>query len=366
VLWHSWTGTDGDALAEILANFKQANPDVTVDTLFVAYPDLAQAYADAVIGGSGPDLVLAPTWWLTDFVDVGVVQPLDMSVTPDQLATYWPAALDNLRWQGQLYGLPTNFELVSLFVNKALAPGGVAPATTADLLAQAQAAPTQGVGLYDNLYHLYWGLPAYGARLLDDQGLAVLDQGGDAAGYLTWLRSIAQAPGSYVNTDYGMLLDRFKKGEFAYFIDGPWAIGDLSAALGDNLAVAPLPAGPTGPARPWLHADGAFINSKTAPEQQALALIFARYLTSADSGSVLARVAKRLPGSREAVLGDNPLLQGFMNQAANADAMPNLPEMEKVWGYGGDLLIKVVDGGEDPAQTVKETAALINEANGKQ
>jgi arabinogalactan oligomer/maltooligosaccharide transport system substrate-binding protein len=365
VLWHSWGRGDADALGQILGSFAAQYPQVTVDTLFVADADLPKAYADAVLAGSGPDLVLAPTWWLSDFVQLGVVQPLDMLVDAPALDSYWPAALDNLRSGGQLYGLPTNFELVGLFANTSLTGGNPPPATTADLLAQAQAAPTQGAGLYDSLYHLYWGLPAYGGQLFDANGAVVIDQGGDAAGYLAWLRQLSQTPGSYVDTDYGMLLDRFKKGEFAYFVDGPWAIDELSAALGQNLAVLPLPAGPNGPAAPWLYTNGVLLNPRSTPEQQALALLFARHLTSAESGSLLANVARRLPANRDAAIGDNPLLQGFMNQAATAQAMPNTPEMEAVWGYLGDMLIKVVDGGADPAATVRETAALINEANNK-
>jgi arabinogalactan oligomer/maltooligosaccharide transport system substrate-binding protein len=364
VLWHSWGSGDGDALATILTSFQAKYPQVTVDTLFVADTDLPKAYADGVLAGSGPDMVLAPTWWLSDFVDLGVVQQLDLSVDQATLDGYWPAAVDNLRWNGQLYGLPTDFELVSLFVNTALAPGG-APGTTADMLAQAQAAPTQGTGLYNSLYHLFWGLPAYGGRLFDDNGAVVLDQGGDVAGYLAWLRQMSQTQGSYVDTDYGMLLDRFKKGEFAYFVDGPWAIDELSAALGSNLVVTSLPAGPSGPAQPWLHAGGVMLNPRSSPEQQQLALVFAEHLTNADSGAVLASQAKRLPANRNAVIGDNPLLQGFMNQAATAQSMPNRPEMEEVWGYAGDMVVKVVDGNADPTTTVQETAALINEANGK-
>lgn len=365
VLWHSWGRGDGDALAKVLENFNAQYPQVTVDTLFVADSELPKAYADAVLAGSGPDLVLAPTWWLSDFVQLGVVQPLDMQVDAQTLDGYWPAAVDNLRVDGQLYGLPTSFELVSLFVNSALTGGNPPPATTADLLAQAQVAPTQGAGLYDSLYHLYWGLPAYGGQLFDANGAVVIDQGGDVASYLAWLRQMSQTAGTYVDTDYGMLLDRFKKGEFAYFVDGPWAIDDLKAALGDNLAVVPLPAGPNGPAAPWLYANGAMINPKSTPEQQGLALLFAEYLTSAESGSILAGTAQRLPANRNAVVGDNPIVQGFMNQAATAQAMPNRPEMEAVWGYLGDMLIKVVDGGADPAATVRDTAALTNEANGR-
>jgi maltose-binding protein MalE len=365
VLWHSWGRGDADALGQILGSFAAQYPQVTVDTLFIADSELPKAYADAVLAGAGPDLVLAPTWWLSDFVQLGVVQPIDTLVDAQTLAGYWPATLDNLRTGGQLYGLPTNFELAGLFANTSLTGGAPPPATTADLLAQAQAAPAQGAGLYNSLFHLYWGLPAYGGQLFDADGAVVIDQGGDAAGYLAWLRQMSQAPGSYVDTDYGMLLDRFKKGEFAYFVDGPWAIDELSAALGSSLAVLPLPSGPAGPAGPWLYTNGVLFNPLSSPEQRGLALLFARHLTSAESGSLLASAARRLPANRNAVIGGDPILQGFMNQAATAQAMPNTPEMAAVWGYLGDMLIKVVDGGADPEATVAETATLINEANGR-
>ncbi len=365
VLWHSWAEADGDALAEILADFQRANPEVTVDTLFVAYPDLAQSYADAVAGGSGPDLLLAPTWWLGDLVNAGVVAPLDDLISPADLARFAPAAVDSLRRDGQLFGLPVSFELVSLFVNRSLADPMAAPATTEALLAQAQQAPALGVGLYNNLYHLYWGIPAYGGQLFNDSGAVVLDQGGDTAGYLSWLRALSQTPGSYVDTDYGMLLDRFKKGEFAYFVDGPWSIGELRAALGDSLAVVPLPAGPAGPASPWLQAEGLFLNPRLPEEQRALALAFAGHLTSAESGATLAKIADRLSANRNVAITDNPILAGFMAQADTAQPLPGLSEMDEVWGYGGDMITKVVDGDADPVTTVAETAALLNDVNGK-
>jgi maltose-binding protein MalE len=264
-----------------------------------------------------------------------------------------------------LYGLPTNYELVSVFVNRALADPGALPATLDGWLAQAQQAPTLGIGLYNNLYHLAWGLPAYGARLFDDNGVAVVDQGGDAAGYLRWLRTLSQTPGSYVDPDYGMLLDRFKKGEFAYWVDGPWAIEELRGALGENLAVARLPAGPAGPAQPWLSADGVLMNPRLAPDQQQIALSFARFMTTAESGALIASLGKRLPAARNTALGGDPLLQGFAQQALEAQPMPALAEMSQAWGYGGDMFVKVVDGDADAAATVIETAALINDANSR-
>lgn len=365
VLWHSWAESEADALAQMLQAFQALYPGVQVDTLFVAYNDLPQSYADAVQSGGGPDLVLAPNWWLNDMVAAQVVQPLDALLTDETRNAYWPVTLDNLRRDNQLYGLPTHFELVSLFYNRALVAPDQLPPTTDDLLQQARQTPARGIGLYASLYHLYWGLRGYGTQLLDEQGRIVLDQGDGAADFLQWLVTVKQTPGAFVDEDYGMLLDRFKKGEFAYLVDGPWAINELQAALGDNLGVARLPAGPAGPAQPWLSADGVFLNPAVAPEQQQRALVLALHLTSAASGEILARVAHRLPAHRNAQLGNDRLLQGFLDQAAQAEAMSTQPEMVNVWGYSGDMLLKVLNGVADPKTVVKETATLINEANGK-
>jgi arabinogalactan oligomer/maltooligosaccharide transport system substrate-binding protein len=365
VLWHSWAEADGDALAAILLGFQEAYPNLAVDTLFVAYNDLPQSYADAVIAGGGPDVVLAPSWWLGDMVAAGVVQSLDGLVPPAEQAAYWPAALDNLRHGGQLYGLPTHVELVSLFYNQALVSPDQLPAATGDLLALAQQNPAQGSGLYASLYHLAWGLPAYGAGLFDDSGRVTLDQNSGAANFLSWLQKMNETPGVFVSEDYGMLLDRFKKSEFAFFVDGPWAIDDLRTALGDNLRVTPLPAGPAGPAQPWLSADGVFLNPRAAPDQQQRALAFARFITNPASGETLARMARRLPANQAAGVNSDPLLQGFLAQTAAAQAMPTLPEMENVWGYAGDMLLKVLNGVSDPQTAVIETTTLINEANGR-
>ena len=365
VLWHSWAGGDGDALASALAALREVAPGLDVQTLFVAPDELPQAYADAVRAGGGPDLVATQNWWLNDLLAAGAVAPLDGALPPAKLDEFWPAALANFQRDGQTYGLPTAVETVALFYNRALLDPARLPATTDDLLALAQENPAQGAGIYANLYHVWWGFPAYGAELFDGAGRVVLDQGAGAAAFLAWLKALGATPGSYVDEDYGMLLDRFKKGEFAFLVDGPWATAELRDALGDNLAVAALPAGPSGPAQPWLSADGIFLNPNLAGEQQRAALYVADYLTKADSATRFAALAGRHPGNRRAELPADPILEGFAAQAASALPAPDLPEMDAVWGYAGDLLLKVLKGGVDPAAAVAETAALINDENGK-
>ncbi len=365
VIWHSWAGADGDALAQILARAQDALPNLTVETLFVAYDDLLQSYADAVAAGGGPDILLAPSWWLQEMADAQLLQPLDPALTPALQNDYWPAAVENLTYQGELYGLPTSIELVSLFYNRGLVGPDQLPTTTEELLALAQADPGLGSGLYANFYHLYWGIPAYGGRLFDESGRVVLDQDPGAAQFLAWLKALNDTPGSYVDFDYGRLLDRFKKGEVAFFVDGPWALAELREVLGEDLGVTLLPGGPAGPARPWLSADGAFFNPNSSPQAQAWALEFARFLTNQENSSLLARTANRLPAHVQADLGEDPLRQGFLRQAQDALPEPHRPEMANLWGYAGDMILKVVNGVLEPQEAVAEATTLINEANGK-
>ncbi len=364
-LWHSWSQADGDALALILEDFNRLYPEVQVETLFVAYNDLLQSYAQAVAEGSGPDLVLAPNWWLSDLTMLGAVQRLDDRVSAQHLDTLWPAAVDNLRMEGALYGLPVHYEVVALYYNRSLLPADALPATLDELLAYAQQQPANGIGVYANPFHLAWGFPAFGGAIFDGGGRAILDQTDGAARFLAWLAAVNALNGSYVDTDYGMLLDRFKKGEFAFFVDGPWALSELSAVLGDSLGVMPLPPGPAAPAQPWLYADAIYVNPNASPEQASLALLLAEHITGPTSGATLALLAGRLSANRNADTSADARLSGFAQQAAAAQAMPHGPHMDAFWRYGGDMIFKALTGAEDLNAIVLETATLINETTGR-
>ncbi len=364
-LWHSWTGSEADVLTQILTRFLQERPDLRVQSHFVAYGDLAQAYTEAARAGGGPDLLMAPGFWLRQLAAEDLLLPLDTRVPAQERAQFVPAAVENLSWRGQLYGLPTHYELVALYYNRSLLADEALPAATNDIIDLAQASPSQGIGIYTNFYHLFWAIPAYGGALFDEDGRVILDQSTATAEFLDWLSRAQETPGIFTALDYGMLMDRFKKEEFALFIDGPWSIHELRERFGADLDVAPLPDGPAGPARPWLGADGVFLNASVPAERQEQALALARHITSAESASRLAQIAGRLPAHKDADLGGDKLLTGFSFQAATALPLPHLAEMDEVWGYAEEMIAQTLDGAAAPEEAVLQAATLINEANGK-
>lgn len=364
-LWHSWAGKDSDALAAIVERFHQSSPNIQVETTFVDYGELARAYTESVKDGDGPDLILAPNWWIRKLAASKAVLPIEKEISAQERMQYYPASIENLALDGKLYGLPTDYELVALYFNRRLLDEVNLPSTVDELIELAQESPSQGAGIYASFYHLTWGIAAYGGKLFDEDGRVVLEQSEGTAEFLTWLQRADSTPGIFVSLDYGMLMDRFKKEEFALFIDGPWSIGELRQRFGDDLGISTLPAGHSGPARPWLSADGVFLNPATTSAQQDLALTFARHLTNVESASTLAGIAGRLPAHRDADLNDDGLLAGFAEQAGSAISQPHHPELDEVWGYANDMITQVLRGSKIPEEAVLEASTLINEANGK-
>ena len=364
-VWHSWALRDGDALDAILKDLSGQYPTLNVDTLFVAQDDLLQSYGQAVADGSGPDVVLAPNWWLNDLRTLGAVRPLDEEMFAGATTELWTAALNNVSIDGQLYGVPTNYETVALYYNRALVQEDALPQSLDELYTAAKENPLLGIGIYANPFHVSWGFPAFGSELFSDYGHAIFDQSPGAARFLQWLADVDALEGSYVDSDYGMLVDRFKRGEFAFLVDGPWAAEDLTGALGQDLGVAAMPPGPDGPSKPWLYADAVYVNPELEADQVELAGVFIEHLTSSGSGERLASIASRLPANREADLAVNPWLPGFAAQAANAVAMPQGAHMDAFWRYGGDMILKALAGVDEMQSIVAEAAALTNDTTGK-
>lgn len=373
VLWHSWAGAEGDALAQVLELFRSRYPGVSVQTLYVAHDDLLQSYAEAVLAESGPTLVLAPNWWLGEMVLLQLVTPIGPELAQATTDALFPAARASMNWQNRLYGLPIHVTTPSLYVNTQLYPDP--PPASLDAWRELAASnPQHGIGLYANLYHLAWGLSAHDVTLFDDQNRVVLDQHPGAVDFLDWLVAVNSLDGSYVDQDYGMLLDRFQKGEFAFFVDGPWSYEQLNAALGGQMTVTPLPAGPAGSSAPWLYAEGLFLNPNTDDAQRRIAVTLAEIMASAPAAESLANLGGLLPANSQLTLPPEHPLAGFHAQAATAIAMPTHQEMDAVWGYGGDMILRALlnyptlqdeERRAAFAELILETSTLINEANGR-
>jgi arabinogalactan oligomer/maltooligosaccharide transport system substrate-binding protein len=231
-------------------------------------------------------------------------------------------------YDGKLYGVPESLKAVVFWYNTDLLPE--APATTDDLKALMEGGTP--VALSFGCYH-HWGFfGSFGGQIYDDKFNFVTDPANQekvaaAIAYQNDLWQVAKT-NSWPKTDADGLAP-FTEGTVAAITNGNWAMGDYRAALGDKLAVAPIPAGPGGPSNPLLGVDGFYFNPNS--ENKEAALEVALYLTNKDSQTVMMNEAGHVPANTTVEVTD-PLIQGLLDAFQTSYFRPQVEAMGNYWG----------------------------------
>jgi arabinogalactan oligomer/maltooligosaccharide transport system substrate-binding protein len=269
-----------------------------------------------------------------------------------KLGDYSQLSQGGMMYDGKLYGIPESLKAVVFWYNTSLLPK--APATTDELKALMEAGTE--VSITYGCYHHYGFFNAFGGKIFDDNFKFVTDDANqanvtNAISYLNDLYQISKANSWPKNDSDG--LAPFTEGTAAAITNGNWAMGDYRAALGDKLAVAPLPAGPNGPATPLLGVDGWYFNPNSANTEAALNV--ALYLTNAASQTVMMNEAGHVPANTTVKVTD-PLIQGLLDAFQNSYFRPQVEAMGNYWGNfcGTD---QVFEAGMAPAEWVKTAFA---------
>ncbi len=363
LLWHAWTEQETAVLNEILGRFKEIHPGATIkQQSFASQEELRRAFEAAADSGLGPDLLLGPNDWIRPLADQGFIADISGEISEDILQRYMEATLAEVRYGDGLYGLPQSLNTLALYYNRAIVD--TPPRTLDELLAQAAAGKlvTMGTSFYD----AFWGVQAFGGQLMDPEGRVILDQGG-FANWLAWLEMAREAPGMILDTNRDALRARFLEGGVAYYVGDAREYPTIAESLGsDQVGVAPLPAGPNGPAGPFLSVQAFLFNSASSTNQRRVALEVAQFVTNAEQSATLMRRVGQVPANVQVRINPrlNPVVNSFATQARTAVPVPNVPQMDAVWRLADDAYVKVLEGVLEPAEAAAAVTVAINEANG--
>lgn len=350
--WHAYgTGSaEEQALAKVLEQAAVDLPQYQINVLQVPFNDIYNKYRTDVASGAGPDMFIAPNDSLGDDARNGLVADIT-ALAEGRLGDYLPLAVDGMTVDGKLYGIPESLKAVVLWYNKEMIE--TPPATTEELQALMEGGTPVAVSF--GCYHQYGFFNAFGGQIFDDNWKVVADSNSgvtDAMTYLNDLYQIAKAEGWPKNDSEG--LAPFTEGTVAAITNGNWAMGDYRAALGDNLGVAPLPAGPAGPATPMLGVDGFYFNPNSSNQEAALEV--ALYLTGKSAQETMMNEAGHVPANSTVEVTD-PLVQELLAAFENGYVRPQVPELGLYWSNfcGTD---EVFEAGVAPAEWV--TTATTN------
>jgi arabinogalactan oligomer / maltooligosaccharide transport system substrate-binding protein len=320
--------------------------------------------------GRGPDIIQFPHDNLGRMVASGVLAPQPKGFLVSR-GLYDPVGLTAVSYKGRLYGLPIARESYFLFYNRSLVR--TPPKTWAGLIATAKRL-TRGDKygfLWDtgNFYYAYNWIHGFGGYVFkltkngyDPNKLGINTPGGiRGLKFIQDLVQVHKLTPAATNTD--VMEGKFKSGDAAMIIDGPWAVQGFRSA-GVNYGVAVLPTLPNKkPSAPFVGVQGLFVNKYSKNVKESWDLV--RYL-STHLPMPLYRASQRVPvlktTAKNPLVSRNPVVKTVIASSNNGQAMPNIPAMGVVWEPMGDQLALLVQGKTTPAAAARAAQERIARA----
>jgi len=265
-LWSTYNTTDKEASTitdVVIPKFEKENPGIKVVSVIYPYAELLQKYLAASAAGDPPDVLRSDIAWVPELASQGVA--LEVSNLPwfkTIASESLPGPLQTTVYDGASYALPLDTNTQSLFWNKTdFAAAGISapPTTLSQLFADA-------ARLTDKAKHQYglgvdgtdiWNVVPY---IWSAGGSLTNSSYTTAAGYLNSPQTVAAVQqlvnlekAGDIGTDFlggtGAVSgeEGFPKGEYAMYIDGPWAVPTYSALSPvPDYGIAMFPSGSAG------------------------------------------------------------------------------------------------------------------------
>jgi multiple sugar transport system substrate-binding protein len=361
--WNAYNTTDAEASTManvIIPQFEKENPGIKVDSVVYPYDDLLAKFLAAAAAGDPPNLMRSDIIWVPELASQGVLLPLgNLPWYSPIAAAALPGPLSTTKWQGQAYALPLDTNTQALFWNKTdFKAAGIAgpPTTLAQLYADAakltvkskqqfglgvdgtdiwNVAPyiwSNGGGFTNASYTSATGVMSDASTEAEVSTLDGLLKAGD-------IGSDFRGGSGAVSGETG-----FPKGEYAMYLDGPWAVPTYSALKPPpDYGIAAVPSGPAGSISTVGGED--LVIPKNAANL-ADTEKFAQFLESPFSQLAMAKVGQMsaiaTDGAQE--VAATPYYSIFVQQLKTAEARPVSPGYTKLDTDFSNELEMIIDG----------------------
>ncbi|MBI5348051.1 MAG: extracellular solute-binding protein [Chloroflexi bacterium] len=132
-LWHAYdaTGIEEKTFLQIVDSVKKKNPELKINVQRIAIYEITNRYKLGVKNNTAPDLFINSNDDLGDLVREKMVLDIT-SHTSGKFSNVAPFAVEGVKVEGKIYGVPESANTVVLYYNNSLLDK--APATTGELL----------------------------------------------------------------------------------------------------------------------------------------------------------------------------------------------------------------------------------------
>ncbi len=347
-LWHTFNPTETAALNATLA--ARSGAEMPVESTLLPFARAQTILREELTAGRRcPDLARIDSTWLPRLVRAGVLR---RAPTSSALDRHWlPEAIELATYAGVRYAVPQSLDgLAIIYRPAAVQRPGVAwpPADLEGLLRSARALSGPGrfgLGMRVDGYWFVAFLRAWGVNLPDARGgIETIDSPVAHRALRRFAALFGPGGISPPPAPSGREADdearRFRAGELAALVNGPWA---LPALQGDQpIAVAPFPPGPNG--RAAAPRGGQLFIVPTCAERPDAAWRLAAALTAPAVQADWARRFGVVPTSREALAAAGDLARQFYAALKAARPLPRDPMTAELFDDLNPAIAAVVAG----------------------
>ncbi|WP_224362925.1 sugar ABC transporter substrate-binding protein [Hyalangium versicolor] len=343
-------GREGEVVAELTRGFEASHPGIRVNVQQLPWQGAHEKLLTAFVGDATPDLAQMGNTWVPEFATLGALAALDPPVAASAVveqADYFPGIWDTNVIDGRLFGVPWYVDTRLLFYRRdLLAQAGFDhPPRSWDewreMLIAIKRLP--GAEHYSILVPLNEFEPLLLLGLQQDEPLLREDgRWGNfrspgfrrALGFYLELFEKELAPRA-TNTQISNVWNEFARGYFAFYITGPWNIGEFKRRLPQELAgswmTAPLP-GPRGAGLSNAGGSSLVVFANSRRQEAAWKLI--EYLSQPEVQRRFYALSGDLPPRRSSwegsALSGDVYSAAFREQLERVEPTPKVPEWERI------------------------------------
>jgi arabinogalactan oligomer/maltooligosaccharide transport system substrate-binding protein len=370
-----WTDADRAPAVRYLFpdGYKGLAVDVVVKEFGAIRDELSKVTAD-----SAPDVIMGANDWVGELAVNGSIVKLNLSAkVKEQLSA---GAVQAFNYNGSQYGVPVAIENIAMITNASLIKKQ--PTTFAELSKQALGlrdagrvtvplAVQQGAG--GDAYHMYplftglggyiFGTTAKGAYVTSNVGIDNKDFRANSKLIDQWNKT------GLINSkvDGDIAKAAFTSGQSPFWITGPWNISELEKVSFKYriTAVPPIIEGLT--PVPFIGSQGVMLTKFAAEHgvESAARSLVTEYMASEKAQFNLSAKNDRYPANLAAAKRvTNPQLKAFGAAGTGGVPIPNISQMNSVWGPLGGAWVNSTKGeGATPAaQAFAQAAAAVKQA----